>query len=158
MIPEAGWRAKRRLKFFDSPRSVSVQFVIKMRGSEIAGEPEEELLDEAEESLVPRRPWLLIILSPILAILALWAGTQWKSGVDREDRLRAELKQVYLEAETLRLQAAQAQQKGTLLEQQVVELVSEKEKVAKRLAELEAQLKGSKGRRPAAPPPAPSRR
>lgn len=119
-----------------------------MRGSDIAGGSEEELLEEVEEVPLPRRPWLLILLSPLLAILALWAGFEWRNGLEREDRLRAELKQVYLEAETLRLQAAQAQQKGTLLERQVTALGAEKEELANRLTRLEAQLKAPKGRRP----------
>jgi hypothetical protein len=129
-----------------------------MRGSEIASESEEELLAQEDEDLTSRRPWLLIILSPILALLALWAGIEWRNGLDREYRLRAELKQVYLEAETLRLQNAQTQQKGILLQQQVQRLAGEKEEMARRLAELEAQFKGSIGRRPAVTRPAPTRR
>jgi hypothetical protein len=119
-----------------------------MRESRIF-ESDEELLEETAEALAPRRPWLLIVLSPILALLALWAGFQWRNGLVREDQLRAELKQVYLEAETLRLQAAQAQQKGTLLERQMTELGEEKAELTKQLAELEARLKAPKGRRPA---------
>ena len=157
MIHDEPWRAKRTRKFFDSPRAASVQFIIEMRKTEVASESE-ELLGDDEETLAPRRPWLLIILSPILAILALWAAVQWRNGLVREGQLRAELKQVYLEAETLRLQAAQAQQKGTLLERQVTELAGEKEGMTKRLAELEAQLKASKGRRPAPAQPTPSGR
>ena len=121
-----------------------------MRGSDIAGEAEDELLEDVEEVSLPRRPWLLILLSPLLAILALSAGFAWRNGLEREDRLRAELKQVYLEAETLRLQAAQAEQKGTLLEGQLAELGAQKEELAKQLAQLEAQLKASRGR--GAPP------
>lgn len=129
-----------------------------MRGSEIASESEEELLAQEDEDLTSRRPWLLIILSPILALLALWAGIEWRNGLDREHRLRAELKQVYVEAETLRLQNAQTQQKGILLQQQVQRLAGEKEEMARRLAELEAQFKGSTSRRPTATKPAPTRR
>jgi septal ring factor EnvC (AmiA/AmiB activator) len=112
-------------------------------------ESDEELLEEGTETLTPRRPWVLIVLSPILAVLALWGAVQWRNGLVREDQLRAELKQVYLEAESLRLQAAQAQQKGVLLERQLAELTGEKEKLAKQLAELEARLKAPKDRRPA---------
>jgi len=126
--------------------------------AEIVGESEEELLEEEEDEVpAPRRPWLLLILSPLLALLALWAALQWRSGLDREDRLRAELRQVYQEAETLRLEAAQAQQKGAVLERRVAELSGEKKELTNRVAELTARLKGSKERRPPARP-APSRR
>lgn len=109
---------------------------------------------EAEDYGNPRRPWILIILSPILAALALWAGVEWRNALEREGRLRAELKQVYLEAEALRLEAAQARERGALLEQQVGELTREKEEITRRVSEAEAQLKASRGRpRPTRPAP-----
>ena len=126
-----------------------------MRGSAIATESKQDLFEREE---VRRRPWLLIVLTPILAVLALWALTEWRNGAEREDRLRSELKQVYREAEALRFQADQAQQKGALLEQQVAVLASQRGAIAKRLAELESQLRVATGQRPAPAKPAPAKR
>ena len=135
-----------------------LRYNLRIMPAEIASESEEELLEEEEEEVpAPRRPWLLLILSPILALLALWAGIQWRSGLEREDRLRAELKQVYVEAETLRLQGSQAQQKVAILERQVRALAGEIEGLEKQLAQRADQLKTSKGQRPAAKPAPPAR-
>ena len=126
--------------------------------AEITSGSDEELLEgEEDEAPAPRRPWLLLILSPLLALLALWAGIQWRSGLEREDRLRAELKQVYVEAETLRLRGAQAQQKVTILERQVTELAGELEGLEKQIAQRNAQQNASKGRRAATKPAPPAR-
>ena len=125
--------------------------------AEIASGSDEELLEEEDEVPAPRRPWLLLILSPLLALLALWAGIQWRSGLEREDRLRAELKQVYVEAETLRLQGAQAQQKVSILQRQVAELAGELAGLEKQIAQRNAQQNPSKGRRAAAKPAPPAR-
>jgi len=129
-----------------------------MMRTEIASGSDEELLEEEEDEVpAPRRPWLLLILSPLLALLALWAGIQWRSGLEREDRLRAELKLVYVEAETLRLQGAQAQQKVTILERQVRKLAGEMEGLEKQIAQRNAQQNVSKGRRAATKPAPPAR-
>lgn len=112
-------------------------------------------LDDVARS---RRPWLLIVASVLLAGLATWSGFQWKKGADQELKLRAELKQVYLEAEQLRAQAAQAQQRVSLLEKQVMTLSAEREATTKRLEELEAELtKARQGKKPPAKPAAPKR-
>ena len=126
--------------------------------AEITSGSDEELLgEEQDETPAPRRPWLLLILSPLLALLTLWAGIQWRSGLEREDRLRAELKQVYVEAETLRLQGAQAQQKVTILERQVRELAGEITGLEKQISQRSAQQNGSKGRRAVTKPAPPAR-
>ncbi|MBI2155105.1 MAG: hypothetical protein HYV92_08780 [Candidatus Rokubacteria bacterium] len=114
--------------------------------------PREEM-DEAK----PRRPWLLIIASLLLAVLAAWTSYQWRQARDQEIKLRSEVKQVYLEAEQLRALASQSQQRVSLLEKQVMALSAEREATTKRLEELEAELSAAKarlgGKKPAAPAP-----
>lgn len=100
----------------------------------------------------PRRPWLLIIASLLLAGLATWSGFQWKKGADQEMKLKAEVKQAYVEGEQLRGQAAQAQQRVSLLEKQVMALSAERDATTKRIEELEAEL--AKARQGAKRPPA----
>ena len=116
---------------------------------------------EAMDDARPRRPWLLIIASLLLAAIAAWTGVQWKQARDYEGKLRAEMKQVYLEAEQIRTLAAQSQQRVSLLEKQVMALSAEREATTKRLEELEAELSATKGRpggkkappsKPATPP------
>lgn len=94
----------------------------------------------------PRRPWLLVVASILLAGLAAWTGFQWREARDQEAGLRAELTQVYLEAEQLRAQASQSQQRVSLLEKQVMALSAERESTIKRLEELEAELARVRGR------------
>ena len=119
--------------------------------------PREAMGDDAR----PRRPWLLIIASLLLAAIAAWTGVQWKQARDYEGKLRAEMKQVYLEAEQIRTLAAQSQQRVSLLEKQVMALSAEREATTKRLEELEAELSATKARlggkkappsKPATPP------
>jgi len=83
-----------------------------------------------------------------LAALAGVASVQWKRAVDREERLQAEMRVVYREAESLRTRAAQAEQRMKLLDQQLAQLTSERDGLAKRVKELEE--KTSKLRRPKA--------
>jgi septal ring factor EnvC (AmiA/AmiB activator) len=100
----------------------------------------------------PRRPVLLMVASVLLAVLAAWTGVNWKRASDQEGKLRAELRQVYLEAEQLRAQAAQSEQRVALLEKQVMALSAEREATTKRIEELEAELARARGRRPAPRP------
>ena len=67
----------------------------------------------------PRRPWLLIGASLLLAVLAVTLWGKWVESRDRADRLSAELKKVYLEAEKLRTEGAAAKQRITQLERQL---------------------------------------
>ena len=120
-------------------------------------EPGGRIREEMDAGVRPARPWLLIIASLLLAGLALWTGVQWKQGLDREGKLRAELKQVYLEAEQLRAQAAQSQQRVSLLEKQVMALSAEREATTKRIEELEAELAAAKARLGGKKPPAPAK-
>lgn len=112
---------------------------------------------EAMDDAPPRRPWALVIASLLLAVIAAWTGVQWKQARDQEGKLRAELKQVYLEAEQLRAQAAQSQQRVSLLEKQVMALSAEREATTKRLEELEAELSAAKARLGGKKPPAPAK-
>ncbi len=124
---------------------------------EIAKEPGKRPREATDDYGRPRRPWLLIIASLLLAAIAAWTGAQWKQAKDQEGKLRAELRQVYLEAEQLRAQASQSQQRVSLLEKQVMALSAEREGTTKRLEELEAELSAAKarlgGKKPAAPAP-----
>jgi len=93
------------------------------------------------------RPWGLIAASLLLAVLALWTGVQYARSAAREQRLLAELKQVYLDAESLRSVATQWQERAMLFGQQTSALTAERDRLAKRLRELEAELAALKGRR-----------
>lgn len=95
----------------------------------------------------PGRPWGLIVVSLLLAGLAAWAGIQSIRSAAQEQRLRAELKQVYLDAESLRSVATQWQERAMLLEQQAAALTTEREGLAKRIKELETELAALKGPR-----------
>lgn len=123
------------------------------KGLDVAKEPGRRIRDELDERVRPRRPWLLIIASLLLAGLATWTGFQWKKGADQEMKLKAEVKQVYLEAEQLRAQAAQSQQRVSLLEKQVMALSAEREATTKRIEELEAELSAAKARLAGKKPP-----
>ena len=50
----------------------------------------------------PRRPWLLIVASLLLAMLSIVLWAKWEESRVRAERLQAEIKQVYAEAEALR--------------------------------------------------------
>lgn len=132
------------------------------KGSDLTKEPGRRMRDEMDEASKPSRPWLLVIASLMLAALAAWSAYQWKQSAAAEGKLRAEVKQVYLEAEQLRAQAAQSQQRVSLLEKQVMALSAEREATTKRIEELEAELSAAKarlgGKKPTTPAkPAPKR-
>lgn len=93
------------------------------------------------------QPWLLISVSLVLAALAAWAGVQYTRSVEREQRLRAELRQVYLEAESLRSEVNRWRERAMLLQQQVSALTVERDGLAERLGALEAELDALKARR-----------
>ena len=116
-------------------------------------EPRKRPREAMDDDARPRRPWLLIIASLLLAVIAAWTGVQWKQARDAEVKLRAEMKQVYLEAEQLRALAAQSQQRVSLLEKQVMALSAEREATTKRLEELEAELSAAKARLGGKKPP-----
>ena len=95
----------------------------------------------------PRRPWTLIVASLLLAFLSAVLWTKWSETRARAERLQQEVKQVYGEAESLRTQAAMAQQRVALLEQQVRALTAERGKA------VNAAGKGGQKPRTARPPP-----
>ena len=116
-------------------------------------EPGKRPRDDMDDYAKPRRPWLLIIASLLLAVIAAWTGYQWKQAKDQEVRLKAELNKVYHEAEQLRAEAAQSQQRVSLLEKQIMALSGEREATTKRLEELEAELSAAKARLGGRKPP-----
>ena len=67
----------------------------------------------------PPRPWLLIAAALLLAILSTVLWEKWRESRTRAEQLQGELKQVYAEAETLRTQAARAQQRIGQLEREL---------------------------------------
>ena len=67
----------------------------------------------------PRRPWLLISACVLLVMLSVTLWGKWVESRDRADRLSAELKKVYVEAEKLRSEGAAAKQRIAQLERQV---------------------------------------
>ncbi|HEY7039746.1 MAG TPA: hypothetical protein VID28_12855 [Methylomirabilota bacterium] len=66
----------------------------------------------------PRRPWLLIASCLLLVVLSVTLWGKWIENRDRADRLSAELKKVYVEAEKLRTEGAAAKQRIAQLERQ----------------------------------------
>lgn len=100
------------------------------RHDSIASHPEPER---------PRRPWALLSAALLLAILVVVLWTKWSESRTEARELRAELRQVYVEAESLRTQAVQAQQRVSLLEQQVRAFSAEREQILRRLEALEGQ-------------------
>lgn len=74
----------------------------------------------------PRRPWLLIAAALLLAMLSTVLWAKWSDSRDRAERLQAELRQVYVEAEAIRLQATRAQQRIGQLEREVRALEAER--------------------------------
>ncbi len=67
----------------------------------------------------PRRPWLLISACLLQVVLTVTLWGKWVETRDRADRLSAELKKVYVEAEKLRSEGAAAKQRIAQLERQV---------------------------------------
>ena len=67
----------------------------------------------------PRRPWMLIASCLLLVGLSVTLWGKWVESRDRADRLAAELKKVYTEAEKLRSEATAAKQRTTQLERQL---------------------------------------
>ena len=67
----------------------------------------------------PRRPWTLIAASLLLVVLTVTLWGKWVESRERADRLSAELKKVYVEAEKLRTEGAVAKQRIAQLERQL---------------------------------------
>ncbi|MEX2224115.1 MAG: hypothetical protein WEG40_20195, partial [Candidatus Rokuibacteriota bacterium] len=67
----------------------------------------------------PRRPWLLIAACLLLVGLTVTLWGKWVENRERGDRLAAELKKVYTEAEKLRTEAVTAKQRIIQLERQI---------------------------------------
>jgi type VI protein secretion system component VasK len=67
----------------------------------------------------PRRPWALIVSCLLLVVLSVTLWGKWIENRDRADRLSAERKKVYVEAEKLRTEGAAAKQRIAQLERQL---------------------------------------
>jgi hypothetical protein len=106
--------------------------------------------DDSAPSDRPRRPWALIVAALLLAVLVVVLWFRWTETRAETMRLRAELKDVYAEAEKYRLEVAQAQQKLSLLEAQVASIRAERDEALLRLA--------AAGSKPKPAPPPRSRR
>jgi hypothetical protein len=78
------------------------------------------------EQVRGRRPWALIIASLLLVVLVVVLWAKWSESRTEIERLRAELKAVYMKAEAIRTQAALAQQRVAILEKQLVALRNER--------------------------------
>lgn len=98
-------------------------------------------MDEAEmdlrgpELVRPRRPWALIIATLLLVVLVAVLWAKWSESRAEVERLRAELKVVYSEAEALRTLATQMQQRVTILEKQVQGIRTERDEANSRSTE-----------------------
>jgi len=124
-----------------------------MRFRDIEPIPGDDAIDSLGELPAerPRRPWLLVVASLMLVVLVAVVWGKWSESRNEADQLRTELKQVYREAETLRTQAVQAEQRVGVLEQQVRSLRAER-------TELLQRMEAAGVEKPAATPKAPAKR
>ena len=99
----------------------------------------------------PRRPWLLIAAALLLVVLATVLWAKWNESRNETAQLRAEVKDVYREAEALRSQAVQAEERVRVLEQQIRALRAER-------GELLQRLESAGGEPPPPPPKAKAKR
>lgn len=81
----------------------------------------------------PRRPWILIAASLMLVVLVVAVWAKWSETRTEASQLRAEVKQVYVEAEALRTQANQFSQRVTALEHEVRALNVERADLLRRI-------------------------
>lgn len=89
-------------------------------------------------------PWLLVVGSVLLLVLVLYVTFgAYVPAKHRVARLEAELKQVYLREAELQTKLAEQEQRAVMRDKA---LSAERDELARRLAELQAQL-------PAAPKP-----
>jgi hypothetical protein len=89
---------------------------------------------------------LALIGGLFLLGLVVWMGVEVARSTERERRLRAELRQVYQEAENLRSVAAQWRDRALLFERQIAALTAERNALARRLRETETELGRRQGR------------
>jgi len=71
-----------------------------------------------------RRPWALIAAGLLLLVLSVVLWGKWRESRARADGLQAELREVYAEAETLRTQAARANNRVIQLERELKALAA----------------------------------
>ena len=112
-----------------------------------------EVEGRGSDLIRPRRPWFLIAAALALAVLVAVLWGKWAESRTETQRLRTELKEVYAEAEMLRSKSTQAEQRVTLLEQQVATLRAEREDALSRLAAVQAPTGKAAAAKPAASKP-----
>lgn len=115
----------------------------------------------APEGAAPRSWWVAgrgwIAAGALAALLVLtgFLGVQLVESERRVEQLRAELRGVYTEAESLRTAGAGSEQRVAVLEQQLRQLRAERETLLKRLqAQPEVKPPAAAGTKPAARKPA----
>lgn len=83
---------------------------------------------------------LALIGGLFLLGLVVWMGVEVARSNERERKLRAELRQVYQEAEDIRSVATQWRDRAVLFERQIAALTAERNALARRLKEIETEL------------------
>src|SRR5262245_6193306 len=95
----------------------------------------------------PRRPWALIGAALLLAVLVVVLWFRWTETRAETLRLRAELKDVYVETEKYRLEATQAHQKLALLEPQLASMRAERDEALAKLVAAKPKPAATRPRR-----------
>jgi hypothetical protein len=97
-------------------------------------------------------PWAIGGALALLLLLVAMLGVQLVRAEHQVERLRAELRDVYSEAESLRTEAVRAQQRAGLLEQQLGQLRAERETLLLGIRRQAAPPKAAPKPRPGARP------
>jgi septal ring factor EnvC (AmiA/AmiB activator) len=79
------------------------------------------------------RSWVAVGALAVLLLVTVFLSLRLAESESQAERLRAELRSVYAEAESLRTAAEQSQRRVVLLEQQVRQLRNEREAILKQL-------------------------
>lgn len=101
-----------------------------------------DLLDSAlMDRLRGRLPWLLVVGSVVLLLVALYVlFAAYLPAKQRIASLEAELKDLYAREAALQNQLAQQERRHALRDRQMTALVAEREALARRLEDLQREL------------------